>query len=54
MGGEEKTQVEEGRGVRGVEDDDRYRRGGVDMLQPAAFESIDLHKSMENSHRGEE
>ena len=32
-------------------DGDRYRRGGVDMMQSAAFASMDLHKSMENSHR---
>ena len=43
-----------GEGGEVKKDGDRYRRGGVDMMQSASFESMDLHKSMENSHRDEE
>lgn len=32
----------------------RFRRGGVDLLHSAAYEAIDFHKSIADTHRGEE
>ena len=51
---EQEVRRRKGEGGEVKNDGDRYRRGGVDMMQSAAFESMDLHKSMENSHRDEE
>ena len=51
---EQEVRRRKGEGGEVKKDGDRYRRGGVDMMQSAAFESTDLHKSMENSHRDEE
>ena len=51
---EQEVRRRKGEGGEVKKDGDRYRRGGVDMMQSAAFESMDLHKSMENSHRDEE
>ena len=51
---EQEVRTRKGEGGELKKAGDRYRRGGVDMMQSALFESMDLHKSMENSHRDEE
>ena len=59
---EEVKEVEEAEEVEEVEEfeevgdksGDKFRRGGVDLLHAAAHQSIDFHKSIENTHRGEE
>ena len=38
----------------GVLSEDRFRRGGLDLLHSVAYQSIDLHQSIEDSHRREE
>ena len=34
--------------------EDRFRRGGLDLLRSVAYQSIDMHQSIEGSHRREE
>ena len=38
----------------GVLSEDRFRRGGLDLLHSVAYQSIDLYQSIEDSHRREE
>ena len=38
----------------GVLSEDRFRSGGLDLLHSVAYQSIDLHQSIEDSHRREE
>lgn len=38
----------------GVESGDRLRRRGIDLLHSATYEAIDFHKSIADTHRGEE
>ena len=38
----------------GVLSEDRFRRGGLDLLHSVAYQSIDLHQSIEDSHRRKE
>ena len=47
----DKDEVELEEGVLG---EDRFRRGGLDLLHSVAYQSIDLHQSIEDSHRREE
>lgn len=34
--------------------EDRFTRGGVDLLHSTAFSSLDFHKFIQDSHRAEE
>lgn len=47
------VEVEEMEQVK-IKSGDRFCRGGVDFLYSAAYEAIDFHKSIANTHRVEE